>query len=50
MNELRDKKQKNIDILEAEKSKSIELFQEIESKKGIELDQYVEQYNDKVRG
>jgi len=50
MNELRDKKPKNIDILEAEKSKSIELLQEIESKKGIELDQYVEQYNDKVRG
>ena len=50
INELRDKKPKNIGILEAEKSKSIELLQEIESKKGIELDQYVEQYNDKVRG
>jgi hypothetical protein len=41
---------KNETILENERFNSVELHKEIEAKKGVELNKYVEQYNDKVRG
>ena len=41
---------KNGTILENERSNSVELHKEMEEKKGVELNKYVEQYNDKVRG
>ena len=50
MNSLRGAKLKNGTILENERSNSIELHKTIEAKKGVELNKYVEQYNDKVRG
>ena len=50
MNSLKGAKLKNEIILENERLNSIELHKEIEAKKGVELNKYVEQYNDKVRG
>ena len=50
MNSLKGAKLKNKTILENERLNSIELHKEIEAKKGVELNKYVEQYNDKVRG
>ena len=50
MNSLKGAKLKNEAILENERFASIELHKEIEGKKGVELNKYVEQYNDKVRG
>ena len=50
MNSLKGAKLKNKTILENERSDSVELHKEIEAKKGVELNKYVEQYNDKVRG
>ena len=50
MNSLRGAKLKNETLLESEKLNSIELHREIEAKKSIELNKYVKQYNDKVRG
>ena len=50
MNSLRGAKLKNETLLECEKLNSIELHREIEAKKSIELNKYVKQYNDKVRG
>ena len=50
MNSLKGAKLKNETILENERFNSVELHKEIEAKKGVELNKYVEQYNDKVRG
>ena len=50
MDSLRSTNLKNETILENERLNSIDLHKEIESKKGVELNKYVEQYNDKVRG
>ena len=47
---LKEKKANKENILESERSNSVELLEAIESKKGVELNKYVEQYNDKVRG
>ena len=50
MNSLKGTKLKNEAILENEKFNSVELHKEMEAKKGIELNKYVEQYNEKIRG
>ena len=50
MNSLRGTELKNGTILENERFNSVELHKEMEEKKGVELNKYVEQYNDKVRG
>ena len=50
MNSLKGANLKNETILENERSDSVELHKEIEAKKGVELNKYVEQYNDRVRG
>ena len=50
MNLLKGSKLKNEAILENERFNSVKLHKEMEVKKGVELNKYVEQYNDKIRG
>ena len=50
MDSLKGANLKNEITLENERFNSVELHKEIEAKKGVELNKYVEQYNDKVRG
>ena len=50
MNLLKGSKLKNEAILENERLNSVKLHKKMEAKKGVELNKYVEQYNEKIRG